>query len=122
MDSQRNRPAYDVFSPLCPSRRAYDHIFNRWGILTLAGLSAKPIRFGVLRRKVGGISEKMLAQTLKVLEEEGLVSRRVWDEKPPRVEYRLTEGGLKISRSMTKCIAQLYAELDRRPGRARASA
>ena len=105
---------YDVFSPLCPSRQAFEHIFNRWGILTLARLSTKPVRFGVLCRKIGGISEKMLAQTLKVLEEERLVSRREWDEKPPRVEYCLTEGGAKISRSITKCIAELYAELDMR--------
>jgi DNA-binding HxlR family transcriptional regulator len=112
MKSQMNRP-YDVFSPLCPSRWAFDHIFNRWGILTLARLSQRPVRFGVLCREVGGISEKMLAQTLKVLEEEGLVLRQEWNEKPPRVEYSLTEGGARISRSITKCINELYAELDR---------
>jgi len=117
MAPQRNEHQYDVFQPLCPSRRAFDRIFNRWGILTLARLSPKPVRFGVLCRKVGGISEKMLTQTLKVLEEEGLVSRQEWKEKPPRVEYSLTEGGARISRSMTKCIMELYAELDTRPGR-----
>jgi len=60
--------------------------------------------------------EKMLAQTLKVLEAEGLVLRKEWDEKPTRVEYCLSEGGTRISRRMQKCIAELYAELDRRPG------
>lgn len=112
MESQMNRP-YDVFNSLCPSRRAFNNIFNRWGILILARLSARPVRFGVLCREVGGISEKMLAQTLKVLEEEGLVSRQEWNEKPPRVEYSLTEGGARISRSIAKCITELYAELDR---------
>jgi DNA-binding HxlR family transcriptional regulator len=105
---------YDVFSPLCPSRQAFGHVFSRWGILTLARLSTKPVRFGVLRQEVGGISEKMLAQTLKALEEEGLVTRHEWDEKPLRVEYALTEGGTRISRSITKCINELYAELDAR--------
>jgi len=114
MESHMGRPAYDVFRPLCPSRRAFEQVFNRWGILTLARLSAKPVRFGALRREVGGISERMLAQTLRSLEEEGLVSRREWSEKPPRVEYSLTEGGVRISRSLTKCINELYAELDRR--------
>jgi DNA-binding HxlR family transcriptional regulator len=115
MISPKNGPEYDVFRPLCPSRRAFDNIFNRWGILILARLSEKPVRFGVLYRAVGGISEKMLAQTLKVLEEEGLVLRQEWDEKPPRVEYSLTEGGTRISRSIKRCISELYAELDRRP-------
>jgi DNA-binding HxlR family transcriptional regulator len=115
MESHMDRPPYDVFHPLCPSRLAFEHIFNRWGILTLARLSAKPVRFGVLRREVGGISEKMLAQTLKALEEEGLVLRREWNEKPPRVEYSLTEGGARISKSIMKCISELYAELGRHP-------
>jgi DNA-binding HxlR family transcriptional regulator len=112
----RNKHQYDVFQPLCPSRRAFEHIFNRWGILTLARLSPTPVRFGALCRAVGGISEKMLAQTLKILEEEGLVSRQEWNEKPPRVEYRLTEVGVRLSRSITKCISDLYAELDARSG------
>jgi len=105
---------YDVFNPDCPSRRAFDQIFSRWGILTLSKLSANPVRFGALRRSVGGISEKMLSQTLKVLEEEALVCRDEWDEKPPRVEYRLTEAGQKISASLSGVIDQLYGELERR--------
>jgi len=105
---------YDVFSPDCPSRQAFDQIFSRWGILTLAKLSADPVRFGHLHRTVGGISERMLAQTLKVLEEEQLVHRQEWDEKPPRVEYRLTEAGLRVAKSVEGVIQQLYGELERR--------
>jgi len=105
---------YDVFSPDCPSRQAFDQIFSRWGILTLARLTAEPVRFGHLFRSVGGISEKMLAQTLKVLEEEGLVHRKEWDEKPLRVEYNLTDAGQRVAQSVSGVIQQLYGELERR--------
>ncbi len=105
---------FDVFNPACPSRQAFDQIFSRWGILTLSRLSTEPIRFGTLRRSVGGISERMLSQTLKVLEEEGLVRRQEWDEKPPRVEYSLTDAGQRISASLAVVIDQLYGELARR--------
>jgi len=111
MDSPR---PYDVFNPDCPSRRSFDQIFSRWGILTLSKLSADPVRFGILRRSIGGISEKMLSQTLRVLEEEGLLIREEWDEKPPRVEYRLTEAGMRISSSLTGVIQELYGQLDKR--------
>jgi DNA-binding HxlR family transcriptional regulator len=113
MDHTR-RP-YDVFDPDCPSRQAFDQIFSRWGILTLSRLTTEPVRFGVLRREVGGISERMLAQTLRVLEEEGLVHRVEWDEKPPRVEYRLTEAGDRIATSLRGVIQELYGQLDRKP-------
>lgn len=105
---------FDVFNPQCPSRHAFDQIFSRWGILTLSRLSSEPVRFGVLRRAVGGISERMLAQTLRVLEEEGLVQRDEWDERPPRVEYRLTESGERIAAGLGAVIRDLYAELERR--------
>lgn len=113
MDTATPRP-YDVFHPACPSRQAFDHVFSRWGILVLIKLSVGPLRFGTLRRMIGGISEKMLAQTVKVLEEEGLVLRQDWDEKPPRVEYRLSEPGLRVSAGLTAVIGDLYAALDER--------
>jgi DNA-binding HxlR family transcriptional regulator len=108
------RRPFDVFHPDCPSRRAFDLIFSRWGILTLARLTEEPIRFGALYRSIGGISEKMLAQTLKVLEEEGLVHRQEFDEKPPRVEYNLTPAGRNIAGSIEGVIGTLYLELEHR--------
>jgi DNA-binding HxlR family transcriptional regulator len=105
---------YDVFHPDCPSRRAFDQIFSRWGILTLARLTSEPVRFGTLCRSIGGISEKMLAQTLKVLEEEGLVLRQEWDEKPPRVDYSLTEAGQHLAKGIGGVISDLYTQLDQR--------
>jgi len=105
---------YDVFDPNCPSRQAFDRIFSRWGILVLSRLSAEPVRFGVLRRSVGGISERMLALTLRALEDEGLVRRQEWDEKPPRVEYRLSDAGVKIASSLTGVLEGLYEQLELR--------
>jgi DNA-binding HxlR family transcriptional regulator len=116
MDSRIAKPPYDVFQALCPSRRSFDRIFSRWGILILARLSGAPLRFGELHRAIGGISERMLAQTMRALEEEGLVVRQEWNEKPPRVDYSLTKSGQRISRSIARVIAALYTELDRNPG------
>jgi len=114
MDTAFPPTAYDVFHPNSPSRRAFDQVFSRWGILVLIKLSLGPQRFGTLRRLIGGISEKMLAQTVKVLEEEGLVVRQEWDEKPPRVEYRLSDPGRRVSAGLTTVIGDLYAALDQR--------
>jgi DNA-binding HxlR family transcriptional regulator len=105
------RCEFDMFTPQCPSREAFDHIFSRWGILVRARLTGDTLRFGELRRAIGGISEKMLSQTLKVLEEERLVDRREWDEKPPRVEYSLTASGEQISESIGGLIRNLYRTL-----------
>lgn len=105
---------FDVFSTDCPSRQAFDAIFSRWGILTLARLTEEPVRFGELRRAIGGISERMLAQTLKVLEDEGLVERQEFDVKPPRVEYRLSDAGLRLSKTIGGLLTDLYGELKRR--------
>lgn len=109
-----DRLHFNVFALQCPSRAAFDAIFSRWGILVLARLGDQPVRFGTLRRSIEGISEKMLAQTLRVLEEEGLVSRREWDEKPPRVEYTLTPAGAKVAAGMTTVIHDLYEALEAR--------
>ena len=114
MEPQAEFRPFDVFHPACPSRQAFDHIFSRWGMLTLLRLSEGPMRFGALSRAVGGISEKMLAQTLTVLVEEGMVSRQEWDEKPPRVEYSLTEAGQRIAGSLGGVIRELYEDLEQR--------
>lgn len=114
MESADGHRPFDVFHPQCPSRHVFDQVFSRWGILVLVGLADGPVRFGVLRRAVGGISERMLVQTLNVLTAEGLVARQEWNEKPPRVEYRLTESGRRISRGLEQVIADLYTELSLR--------
>jgi DNA-binding HxlR family transcriptional regulator len=90
-------PRGDLFSERCPSREVLKHVSSRWGILLLVALGDGAQRFGELRRRVGGISEKMLAQTLVWLEQDGFVLRIAHPVAPPRVEYRLTPLGQEIS-------------------------
>jgi len=90
----------DLFSERCPSRDVLKHVTSRWGVLLLVALGDGAQRFGELRRKVGGISEKMLAQTLVWLEEDGFVQRIAHSVAPPKVEYRLTPLGEEISARM----------------------
>lgn len=77
----------------CPSREVLKHITSRWGVLVLLVLETRVHRFSELRRAIGGVSERMLAQTLQWLERDGLVDRIAFDVVPPHVEYRLTPLG-----------------------------
>lgn len=77
----------------CPSRRILDRIGDRWTVLIVGALWDDSVRFSELRRRVEGISQKMLTQTLRALERDGLVRRTVHPEVPVRVEYTLTEAG-----------------------------
>lgn len=86
------KPA-DVFSAPCPSRAALDRIADKWTALLVGALAPGPRRFGELRGEVEGISEKMLTQTLRSLERDGLVTRTVHPTVPPRVDYELTDLG-----------------------------
>ena len=83
----------DLFSEKCPSREILKHLTSRWGVLVLVALRGGTHRFSELRRKVGGVSERMLAQTLQWLEADGLVRRQSYPVVPPHVEYSLTELG-----------------------------
>ncbi|MFF3019767.1 winged helix-turn-helix transcriptional regulator [Streptomyces sp. NPDC057939] len=85
--------AADVRTPMCPSRGILEHVTSRWGVLVLAALVESSHRFSELRREVGGVSEKMLAQTLRTLERDGFVLRHAHPVIPPRVDYTLTELG-----------------------------
>lgn len=111
LPSDGRRP-FDVFEPLCPSRQLFEHLFSRWGLLVLAKLSNGPRRFMALHQEIGGISEKMLTQTLKVLEAEGMVDRYEWKERPPRVEYRLSPKGQRIAAKVEALIGEVYQSLD----------
>ena len=86
----------ELFSPDCPSREVLQHVTSRWGVLLLVALMGGTHRFSDLRRKVGGVSEKMLAQTLKWLEADGFVHRKAYPTVPPHVEYTLTPLGREV--------------------------
>ncbi|MEV6030871.1 winged helix-turn-helix transcriptional regulator [Nonomuraea sp. NPDC051941] len=83
----------DVFSRRCTSRSVLETITGRWAILALVALYEGPYRFNALRRRVDGVSEKMLSQTLHALERDGMVLRVAESSIPPKVEYSLTELG-----------------------------
>lgn len=83
----------DVNRQMCPSRLVLEHVTSRWGVLVLAALLERSYRFSELRRTIGGVSEKMLAQTLQTLERDGFVNRDAKQVIPPRVDYSLTDLG-----------------------------
>ena len=83
----------DLFAEKCPSREVLKHLTSRWGVLVLVALRGGTHRFSELRRKIDGVSERMLAQTLQWLEGDGLVLRRSCRVVPPHVEYSLTALG-----------------------------
>src|SRR3954465_10189253 len=86
----------DVFSRACTSREALEHVTGKWSLLALSALAENPRRFGELRRRIEGVSEKMLAQSLQTLERDGWVHREVRSAIPPHVEYRLTDAGAEL--------------------------
>ena len=83
----------DVFAPDCPSRTIIKHVTSTWGLLALIALRPGTLRFSELRRRVNGVSERMLSQTLQQLEGDGLISRKSYPVVPPHVEYTLTDTG-----------------------------
>ena len=87
----------DVNRVDCPSRVILEHVTSRWGVLILAALLERSYRFSELRRHVGGVSEKMLAQTLQSLERDGFVLRDAKPVIPPRVDYSLTPLGRDVA-------------------------
>lgn len=90
--------ADNVFTEQCPSRTLLTHVTNKWGTLVILALSEGTLRWSELSRMVGGISEKMLAQTLRTLEADGVIRRDARPVVPPFVEYSLTDSGTELSR------------------------
>ena len=101
----------DLFSENCPSREVLKHVTSRWGVLVLVALLQGTHRFSDLRRKIGGVSEKMLAQTLQWLEGDGFVLRKSYHVVPPRVEYSLTPMGLEIGQRVVGLADWIEAKL-----------
>lgn len=91
------RRSGNVFFAACPSRAVLEQLGEKWAMLVLHLLGEGPKRTSDLRRAIGGVSEKMLIQTLRKLQRSGFVERRSYNEVPPRVDYRLTELGASLS-------------------------
>jgi len=94
----------DLLDPNCPSREVLKHLTSRWGVLVLVILLGGMHRFSELRRRIGGVSEKMLAQTLQGLEGDGLVNRVSFPVVPPHVEYSLTPLGEEAAKRMESLV------------------
>lgn len=95
----------NVLAADCPSRGILNHLTNRWGTLVMVALATGPHRFAELRRKVGGVSERMLSQTLKDLEADGFVLRTAHPVVPPHVDYELTALGLQAAERLVPLVS-----------------
>lgn len=96
-------PKWDVMASTCPSRTSLAKIANKWTAMVVMSLDGGPLRFGAIREAVDGISGKVLTDTLRDLERDGILTRTAYDEMPPRVEYALTE----LGRSLHQPLASL---------------
>lgn len=107
-----------IFDEGCGTRVVLDHIMSKWGVLVLSALSDGTLRWGELRRQIDGISEKMLASTLRTLAADGLVHRESFPSVPPHVEYSLTPLGRDLMERMLPLVAWVAdnaEEMLRRP-------
>jgi DNA-binding HxlR family transcriptional regulator len=117
-------PAWDVYAKNCPTRLLLDRIADKWTVLLLTTLSEQPIRFNALKRRVEGVSQKMLSQTLRQLERDGLVTRSVEATAPISVTYAITPLGATLvaalqpvvawAESRMPLVAEAQTALDRR--------
>ena len=112
--NRQHRRRGNLHDPNCPSRIVLDHVSSRWGSLVLLVLLDGTQRFSELARNIGGVSEKMLAQTLQALEADGFLLRTVYPTIPPKVEYSLTRLGTGVAeqiRGLTNWVEDHVAEV-----------
>lgn len=103
--------APNVMAAECPSRQVLKHLTSQWGVLVLVALQEGTLRFSALRRRIGGVSERMLAQTLQALEGDGLVSRVAHQVVPPHVDYALTPLGREAADRVAALTGWIEANL-----------
>ncbi len=112
---EQAKVAYDAYLANCPARRVLDRVSDKWVTLLLNALADGPRRYAELGRIVAGVSEKMLTQTLRSLERDGLVTRSVTASVPVRVDYALTELGaslLPVTRALKAWAEAHISEID----------
>lgn len=102
----------NVYDANCPTRQVLDLIADKWATLIIGTLEQRARRFAELQRQIDGISQKMLTQTLRALERDGLVQRTVYAEVPPRVEYALTPLGRTLYEPIVALITWSEANID----------
>lgn len=105
-------PENEIYIRSCPVRNVLNRICDKWSILIIYSLEQAPaLRFGELRSMIPDISQKMLTVTLRTLEEDGLVRRKVYAQVPPKVEYSLSERGLSLLPSLNTLIQWAKEEM-----------
>jgi len=100
-----------VLSTECPSREILEHLTNKWSVLVLRCLNDGVHRFSELKQRIEGISEKMLAQTLRMLESDGFILRTVYPVVPPKVEYQLTLTGSQAAEKIIYLISWIETKI-----------
>jgi len=92
-----NEARGDAFDPDCPTRVVLDRIGDKWTVLVIGALEGGSLRFSELRARIGGVAPKVLTQTLRAMERDGLLTRTVHAQVPPRVDYELTALGASLT-------------------------
>jgi len=103
---------FDVLAAACPTRQVINRVGDRWSLLVISALEAGAVRFREAQRAVGGVSQKMLTQTLRALERDGLVRRDIYASVPPKVEYSLTQLGRGLSERLAAIRVWAYDNMD----------
>jgi DNA-binding HxlR family transcriptional regulator len=104
---------WNPYAAECPTRKLLDRISDKWVVLVLALLDDGPKRFSVLKREIDGISQKMLSQTLRALEQDGFLTRRAFPTVPVTVEYELTALGRSLNVAMNPIVEWAVANMGR---------
>ena len=123
LDKDMSKSPASVMDAQCPSRLVLDRIADKWTALIIQLLSKQTMRYAELQREIGGISQKMLTQTLRSLERDGLVERKVYPVVPPKVEYSLSKLGrtlIEPLRALCRWSEKHLAELQANRVRAKA--
>jgi DNA-binding HxlR family transcriptional regulator len=107
-----SKQAYDVLNPKCPTQQVLDRIASKWTMLVILALGDERVHYAQLRRRVEGVTKKMLTQTLRALERDGLIERRVYRTVPPQTEYGLTPLGHSLARAVTAIRTWAYDNVD----------
>jgi DNA-binding HxlR family transcriptional regulator len=104
---------YDVLNPKCPTQQVLDRVAGKWTMLVILALGDERVHYAALRRRVEGVTKKMLTQTLRALERDGLIERHVHPTVPPQTEYELTPLGHSLARAVTVIRTWAYDNVER---------